>query len=223
MTLAGQAVMINWCDVTAVNRPGFYAWHTHHMMDRVGIAGFRRSRRFVAVRANSDYFFIYEVDSIAVLTSQDYITRLNISAAGALGKHDLLSNSVRMLATVRLSVGIGQGGAMLTARLNAKESGAEKLKRYLTVEAIPTIADTPGILSVHLFERDSAASAVTRPGVNPPARLPRWVVAVEAVSEDAFDPVCNTHFSEEALHSHGGDRSSEQGIYRHEVTISKTL
>ena len=48
--LAGEAVIATWNGITPEGRDEFYAWHIQeHIPERVGIPGFRRGRRYLAV------------------------------------------------------------------------------------------------------------------------------------------------------------------------------
>ena len=78
--LAGEAVVAIWNGIAPEARARFYDWHVNeHMPERVGIPGFRRGRRFIAVDAatHPEFFTLYEADTIEVLKGQDYANRLN--------------------------------------------------------------------------------------------------------------------------------------------------
>jgi hypothetical protein len=76
--LSGKAVMINWSDVAPEHRPAYYEWHNReHMVGRLGITGFRRGRRYIAVDANRDFLILYEVQDVGVLMSEEYLRKAN--------------------------------------------------------------------------------------------------------------------------------------------------
>jgi len=103
--------MINWSNVAEANRPAYYEWHSReHMAGRVAIPGFQRGRRFIAARARRDFLMLYEVDSLAVLTGPEYLAKANNPSPLTQSTTKLIGNSVRALAKVQLSLGIGQGG-----------------------------------------------------------------------------------------------------------------
>ena len=78
MSLAGLGVVAIWHDIAPEGRDDFYEWHNReHMPERVGIPGFRRGRRFVAIEGRPEYFNLYEADSAETLGGQDYLNRLN--------------------------------------------------------------------------------------------------------------------------------------------------
>ena len=78
--LAGEAVVAIWNDIPADTREQFYDWHINeHMPERVGIPGFRRGRRYIAIDAATrpEFFTLYELDTMQVAQGTDYANRLN--------------------------------------------------------------------------------------------------------------------------------------------------
>ena len=57
MSLAGLGAVCIWHDLLPEASDDFYQWHNReHMPERVGIPGFRRGRRFIAVAGEPDVF-----------------------------------------------------------------------------------------------------------------------------------------------------------------------
>jgi hypothetical protein len=72
--LAGEAVIATWNGIAPEGRDEFYAWHIQeHIPERVGIPGFRRGRRYVAVTPDTrpEFFTLYETDTMQVLQGVD--------------------------------------------------------------------------------------------------------------------------------------------------------
>ena len=68
MSLAGTGVVAIWHDLLPEAKDDFYEWHNReHMPERVGIPGFRRGRRYIAVEGTPEFFNLYEADSPEVL------------------------------------------------------------------------------------------------------------------------------------------------------------
>src|SRR5262249_45357292 len=77
-SLAGQGVGAIWNDTLPEGRAEFYEWHNReHMPERVGIPGFRRGRRYIALDARPEFFTLYETDGPHTLSGAEYLTRLN--------------------------------------------------------------------------------------------------------------------------------------------------
>src|SRR5438876_326109 len=82
MSLAGKGAVAIWHDITPEGRRDFYAWHgTEHMPERVGIPGFLRGRRYVAVDGAPEFFNLYETVSRFTVTGAEYLARLNAPTA----------------------------------------------------------------------------------------------------------------------------------------------
>ena len=82
MSLAGLGVVAIWHDLLPEARDDFHEWHNReHMPERVGIPGFRRGRRYVAISGTPEFFNLYEADSPEILSGQDYLNRLNSPTA----------------------------------------------------------------------------------------------------------------------------------------------
>ena len=78
MSLAGSAVLAIWNGVKAGTDDDFAAWHVReHIPERVGLPGFLRGRRYVAVEGEPRYFNFYETKRIEDLASSAYLARLD--------------------------------------------------------------------------------------------------------------------------------------------------
>ena len=88
--------------------------------------GFQRGRRFIAARAKRDFLMLYEVESLSVLTGQEYMAKANNPSPLTLRTTKLISNSVRALAKVDLSLGIG-------TRVTMRRGSQDGLGAYRTL------------------------------------------------------------------------------------------
>src|SRR5258705_6469344 len=153
--LLGQGVMINWSDVAQEHRAAYYEWHSgEHMVGRVRINGFLRGRRYIATDAQRDFLVLYEVDDLSVLTGADYLAKANAPSPLTQRTTPFVKNSVRGIARVKTSLGIGTGGHALTLRFDPADNAANKLERYLVDDAFPKLAAIPEIVGAHLLVAD---------------------------------------------------------------------
>ncbi len=203
--LAGKAVMINWSDVAPEHRPAYYEWHSReHMVGRVAIPGYRRGRRYLAAQAQRDFLVLYEVDDLSVVTGPDYLAKANQPSPLTLRTTPFVKNSVRGLARVRASFGIGTGGHALTLRFDPAAGREDGLSRYLIDDALPRIAALPDIVGAHFLVADPAASSmvpVERQGRS--TDIPNWIVLIEGVSLVAVNNACDEQLGAPLLLEHG--------------------
>lgn len=203
--LLGQGVMINWSDVAQEHRAAYYEWHSReHMVGRVRINGFLRGRRYIATDAQRDFLVLYEVDDLSVLTGADYLAKANAPSPLTQRTTPFVKNSVRGIARVKTSLGIGTGGHALTLRFEPGEGAADKLERYLVDDAFPKLAAIPEIVGVHLLVADPSASTIVpveRQGR--PTVIPNWIIVLEGISPVALDSACHTYLAPGRLHAHG--------------------
>ena len=161
MSLAGTGVVAIWHDLPPEAKDDFYEWHDReHMPERVGIPGFRRGRRYVAVRGTPEFFNLYEADKSRgargpglprpsqCADRMDEARRAVIPQCGSL---DLPRGVHR---------GVGSGGVILTLRFDI-DAGASRGRDRGTHHARPAAAALrKGIAGVHLCLADEAISKV---------------------------------------------------------------
>src|SRR3954467_11979107 len=142
MSLAGQAVVAIWNGIAEEGRTEFYEWHNReHMPERVGIPGFVRGRRYVAVDAQPEFFTLYETASVAVLSGPDYLARLNAPTEWTRRATAHFTDTARSLCRVALTAGVGMGGWMMTWRYDDAPAGDLK-------DALRMLADAAGVTGV---------------------------------------------------------------------------
>ena len=217
--LVGEAVVAIWNGIAPEARAGFYDWHINeHMPERVGIPGFRRGRRLVALgpETHPEFFTLYEADRMEVLKGSDYANRLNDPTPGTRANVAQFRNTQRALARVLASCGPGLGGTMLTVRFDA-DPGAEEVLATLA----RTACRAPRIAGAHLCRADDDASAVRTTETRDRADVevpPRWFLLVEATDAEALADVA----SDPALAGAGARLPFQRGLYRLEYVRTKT-
>ena len=224
MSLAGLGVVAIWHDIAPEARDDFHEWHNReHMPERVGIPGFRRGRRYVAIEGAPEYFNLYEADSAEVLGGQDYLNRLNAPTPWTQRVIPHFRNVARSICRVAFTNGTGSGGIMLTMRF-----AIDAVRREGTVEALrrrilPPVVYRKGVTGVHLCLADEAASNIVtaerRARANDATAVPSWVLLIEGISQQdvsgAADDIAPTLAAHEA-------RDMERAVYRLENTRLKT-
>lgn len=217
MSLLGKAAVAIWHDPAPEARAEYYEWHNReHMAERVGIPGFLRGRRYVAIDGKPEFFTLYEAESLEVLTGPDYTARLNNPTPLTRRVAPLIRNNVRSLCRVELSFGAGQGGLIMTWRYDVAPGRAGEQRRLLD-GLLPPLAGCPGIAGVHLCIGDPDASSVqTEEKKNRPqkALTPSWVILIEGAGDRAMLERACGEVRIDALVSAGALQSIERGLYQ---------
>ena len=218
MSLLGQGVVAIWNAVAPEGRDEFYEWHNReHMPERVGIPGFLRGRRYVAVGA-LDFFTLYEATSTAVLAGPHYLQRLNNpTPATRRVIPNFFRNMVRGVCQVRASVGAGEGGFLLALRFACEAGRDAELSDHIT-QALPGIVAMPEVLGAHLCVADVAASTIqTTERKSHGAAVPDWLVMIEGVSAAGVNAAADKMM--EGLAQRGAN-AIERGLYQLEISLT---
>lgn len=226
MSLAGLGAVCIWHDLLADAKEDFYQWHAReHMPERVGIPGFRRGRRYVAVEGAPEFFNLYEADSAEVLGGQDYLNRLNAPTEWTRRVVPSFRNVARSICRVRFSAGVGQGGFMLTRCFDVAAAQRERVTATLRQRLLPPLVDRMGIAGVHLCTADESISNVETAEKKARAdatRVPAWVIMIEGLSAVVLETADAALAAQ--LHALPGVSAEAGGtaVYRLEHSCGKT-
>ncbi len=224
MSLAGQAVVAIWNGIAPEGRIEFFEWHNReHMPERVGIPGFRRGRRYIAQYGKPEFFTLYEADSAEVLVGQDYLNRLNNpTPLTQRVPPKFFRDTARGICRVKLSLGVGQGGFMLTLQFGAEDGREAELEKHLRHVALPPLADIVSVVGVHLCIADRAASSIeTAEKRGRQVAVPNWLIMIEAAEAEAADKACDQLLADD-LTKHGARAGMERGLYMLQFCRTKT-
>lgn len=215
MSLSGLGVVTIWHDLLPEAKDNFYEWHNReHMPERVGIPGFRRGRRYIALQGTPEYFNLYEADSPEVLSGQDYLQRLNAPTPWTREVVASFRNVVRGICRVLYSGGVGQGAVMLTLRFDVPQDAQAGIVRLLRQQVLPAIVDLRGITGAHLCRADEEGSRVEtaekRVRMDGTA-IPRWILLVEGISARAVEAAAQQVRT--AMAAHAAVTDLDQAVY----------
>lgn len=226
MSLAGEGMIAIWNGVTPELRDEIYEWHNReHMPERVGIAGFRRGRRYRAIEADVEFFTLYETDTPLVQTGSDYTARLNDPTPWTQRMIRGFLDTSRSLCRVAASFGPGQGGLLVTYRYDVAAGRQEDQRRLLAHEVLPRLAEAAGVVGAHLGIADAAASAIETAEKKdiPKPLVPNWVILVEGGSEVApLLAACDAALPAARLVAAGAQEPIRRGLYQLQYTRVKT-
>jgi hypothetical protein len=218
MALLGEGALVIWHDPAPEIEGDYNEWHSkEHMYERVGVPGFRRGQRGIAITGTPKYFNFYEVDDFATLSSQAYLDRLNDPTPWTRRVTPHMHNNSRTLCHVEASLGAGIT-AFSTMILLAPEAGREEaLRAWLTGEVLARLVERPGVLGAHLLEGERTASGTDtvekrlRGGGN---EFVDWVILVGGYDSEALAAVRADTLAEAPLAGRGAASSRVRGIYR---------
>jgi len=227
MSLAGQGAVAIWHDIAPEGRAEFYDWHgTEHMPERVGIPGFLRGRRYIARKADLEFFNLYEASTPDVVTGPGYRERLDDPTPWTIATVKHFRRVARSICRVAASFGTGQGGLVSTWRYDVPDTAAAAHIEAMTRTILPAIARHGSVAGAHLLVADADASAVdnaeskARGVAN---RVPRWVVVVEGWGdEEPFARFCREALSDNVLAANGAAGPALVGLYQLQATTSRS-
>jgi hypothetical protein len=217
MSLLGEGALVIWHDIAAGCESDYHEWHSkEHMLERVGVPGFRRGHRYQALSGSPKFLNLYEVEDIASLTSQPYLDRLNQPTPWSRKAMSYIHNNSRTLCRVVASVGNGVCAELLTIQLAAAPAQGEGLGRWLA-KTMPALVERPGVLGAHYLEGDLAASRTEteekRLRASSDAIADR-VVLVASYDAEALHDVRSTVLAPAVLVAHGAEASQQVAVYR---------
>src|SRR5919201_3490180 len=160
MPLAGQGMLLTSMDIDAADEEDFNRWYDReHLEERVAIDGFIEARRYIAHTASPKYLCLYSTETIDVLDSAAYRTRLANPTDWSKTTMARFKNMIRAVARITISRGQGRGGLLGIVRLRPQSGHEDALRAALKETLDPGTRD--GIISMHLIESDAQRSGPT--------------------------------------------------------------
>jgi len=187
--LLGEAAVLIWNDVAAEGRMQFYQWHDkQHIPERLAIPGFRRGRRYARPGHSPEWLTLYEARDIDVLTSPDYLARLNTPTSLTRATLPYFRRTSRAVCRVVCTQGSSSGGHALALRLDGDAAAEEGFVNHVSTEAFPRTLGQIGIVACHLFASDRRGSFIdTAESRTRQFDVPAWVILVEATTAAAAE------------------------------------
>ncbi|MGQ0664617.1 MAG: hypothetical protein ACT4P2_13780 [Pseudomonadota bacterium] len=227
MSLVGHGAIAIWNDIAPDGRASFYAWHgREHVPERVGIPGFLRGRRYVAIHGSPEFFTLYETAGPQTISGVDYLTRLNNPTPWTREAVKAFRNTARSLCRVVATHGFGQGGLLATWRYDVAPGREEEQRHLLCHRILPELVNRPGVAGAHLCVADVAASSLDtaeRREHSQDRAILGWVVMVEGWDDpEPFDALLRSVLSEAVLAGAGAKAPVAYGLYRLQYSCCKT-
>ena len=161
MALLGKGALLNWGGVLPKHDFDYNLWHSlEHMPERMSVKGFLRAFRCVGLKGtdvNDKYFMMYDVKNKDILSSNQYLNRLNNPTewtSKILSKYVYPSRAIcEVIKTKSLTSGLS--GFFVTIRYLSQNNDTEKFYKISD-----EIMYQNGIFSIHCFQSDKEISLI---------------------------------------------------------------
>jgi len=161
MSLLGKAALAMWWNMAPDMREDFEHWHSHeHFPERLGIPGFRRSSRWTSATGGDGVFVMYELEDYRVLSSPEYLARLNAPTPWSTKMMPHHRNMVRSQSHVLETRGGAVARHALTVRL-APAAGRDAQLQESLKSLIDELVARPGLIGAHLLRHQTPPIAQT--------------------------------------------------------------
>jgi hypothetical protein len=198
MPIAGKGMLLTSMDIDVADEADFNRWYDReHLEERVAIEGFVEARRYVAEEASPKYLCLYSTDTIEVLNSAAYKTRLAHPTDWSKKTMARFRNMIRAVARITISRGNGRGAVLGIVRLRPSKGGEEKLRACLRDALDPQGLD--GIVSMHLIENDPTLSGPTAQIPSASAGSGDWFVLIDGTEVSAVSAAISARFESSDL------------------------
>lgn len=180
LEVAMGALICAWMRVDLADHDAFLDFHTHeHLPERLALPGFLRGRRFQSLSAPDTLLVLYEVESLAVLTSAAYVERLNNPTDWTKRCMPLIRDSRRLAIDLDFDSGDAQGEIVGLAHLDVR-AGADL---STLTSAAAQAARHDGVIAARGGRVDLAASnldTAERKALGAAAHTGGFVIVAEA-------------------------------------------
>ena len=220
MPLLGSAAMLLSFAIDADAIDAHDDWHTHeHLPERLAIPGFLRGSRWVAMGAQRRYLVLYEVATLATLTSAAYLERLNNPSAwtSAMMKH--YRDMTRGLCSVQGSYGLGIGHLAYLVHFEARPDSASSLRNWLMNETLPTLPGKRGVGTAHLLENGAVAPMTNEQRIRGPDAAVDSALLVTGYEANALSSLADDLIGPRHLEQRGAARAVD-GVYRLDYVLT---
>jgi hypothetical protein len=224
MALLGTGVLAIWNGISASAEDDFVSWHVReHIPERVGLPGFLRGRRYVAIDGKPKYFDFYEASDLGVLSSDTYRVHMNAPTEWTKRVVAHFTDTLRTVCDLAASFGRGEGAWVETIRLSAS-ADAGTFKTAIAEKILRPVSEQPGIVGAHLLQGQQTASAgdtAEKKLRAQPDQVADWVVLIEGIEQDALTAIRRDAASNDAFLRQGAKPSIERGLYRLQFALTK--
>jgi hypothetical protein len=211
-------MLITFTGVKARDERDYNEWYNReHIDERVGLPGFHRARRYVAVRAEPKYVATYECDSVADLATPGYLALLANQTPWSQAVMARFTHFQRLTLRIQADLTHGIGGALAIVRFVPDPRERHALLTWLRDTALPRAIARPGMLGAAAAENDvevTNAPLQNQSMDHPRAEDAEWVVLLEAAEAGTAGAAARSLFTLTQLRRFGVAAAPKIGTYR---------
>jgi hypothetical protein len=216
MALHGKGMLVVYTDVKPRHERDLNEWYNReHIDERIGLPGFHRARRYVAVRGAPRYLATYECDSVSDLATPAYLARLSRQTPWSDRVTARFTRFHRLTLVIKVDLTHGVGGLLTTVRFTPAAGLRTALIQWLRRTLQAAVA-RPGMVGAAAGENDvDTANAPLREKSmdRPKAEDAEWVVLLEG-SDDRAMATARRAFTLAALRKFGVGQAPTVATYR---------
>lgn len=215
--MLGQAAVAMWWDVAPQMQAEFEDWHSHeHMPERLGIPGFLRGTRWIALSGQPSYFILYEASGLHAITGAAYLERLNNPTPWSRKMMPHHRNMIRSLCLVRASFGAGVARVLATIRFSPSADSGTSLSKWLAAAAMPKLPQRKGLTGVHLLESQPTpgTAQTTEQKIRGADARADCVLLLCGYDAEAVKAVLASELAPDALVAHGASLGTVTALYQ---------
>lgn len=154
-----RGILAIWHDIEPQFAADVLAWYdAEHHFERLGVPGFLSVRRYHAVEASPELFIRYETRNVGILSSDEYLSRLNNPTPWTLRSQPQFRNNSRTVCVRKTRIGRAEGGFAVTIRLQAGSAEQTSVHRWDSLSN--SLLSQSGIVGAELWEADRDRSTI---------------------------------------------------------------
>lgn len=221
MPLLGSAAMLLSFDIEIESIAEHDHWHTYeHLPERLSIPGFLRGTRWVSLEGPPRYMVLYEVESLATLSSAAYLQRLNAPTPWTARMMTHYRAMTRGFCSVVSSTGFGLGQFALLVRYKPGQGTDADVEAWLSDEVLPELPSQPGLGSAHLLQAAATPTMTNEQRIRGVDRTVDSALIVIAHDVDALKRTRDRILGASGVEGHGGTDVSS-ALYAIHYSLSR--
>ena len=215
MALFGKGMLLVLNEVKRRDEADFTEWYNReHIDERIALPGFKRARRYVAVRGSPKFLATYECSKVGDLATPGYLALLANQSPWSQRVMNRFTRFKRMTLRIQLDLTTGIGGSLTVVRFEPK--AGSRLIAWLR-ENLPKAVAMPGMVGAAAAENDlkAANAPAQKQGFDyPRTEEAEWVLLLESGEPEAGEAAARKLFTTKALKQFGVSKPPIVGSYR---------